>query len=307
MQSKFKEYIQDWAKEMVKLREEKQYHLLMTSDIDSHFSHALIRFLCEYKVAYFYDFYGLYIADWVDESKIKLSDIIGVDVALDWKDENGEGMKTICNHLTAFQKSDYNKNSVNINNYLGITRNNYHEKYAMSTVNLVCALFGLWASHKKQNREMIKLEQSKTFWTIDASKKCYFSDQFNPIANKYIEILELEPTMRALQEDNASELLDGFTREHKMYGHIWVNANGKLETDIKIDKLQKYFPKLDLSLPEYKFKKIVDFNYHKRAVYGTHSKEEYDNLFSFALTYKSEARFSTIKKSDSQLFKLPPQ
>src|SRR5690625_5269481 len=89
-----------------------KHKLILTDDLDSLFTVAVLNKLFGTEVGMFYDFKAIYST----QKKFDKENVIGVDLAI----EDNE-VKTFCNHVTRIWKNDeVNPLSANLNNIAGI-------------------------------------------------------------------------------------------------------------------------------------------------------------------------------------------
>ena len=122
------------------------YCLILSDDVDSLVSCAILQKIFGFKINYFYDFSGLFC----NKLPFLCSEPIGVDLAL----VRG---KAICNHVTRISSQDsYNQEAVNLNLIDGVTAGNYVKKYAGSTALFLYSMF----------RKELKIKESPLLWAI---------------------------------------------------------------------------------------------------------------------------------------------
>lgn len=248
---------------------EEQFDLCLTNDIDSLLSCAILNKLKGYRTNFFYNFTELY------RVKKTGKPIIGVDMAL------SKG-KCWDNHVTMLFRNDiYNKQSGNINNLLGVCQNNYHEKYAMSTLLTIMSYYDV-PLPKDEEGKMILL-------AIDSSFLGHYSSRFKPTHTKYLQMLEYEELLDCLEQHDKQDFID-ITNKYNLKRPIEVE-NKKLVTDINLPELEGFF-NVDLSLPESDFNLKETFQY--KTVNLNLQNVNKQNVFSLALIYKNTAVMSVI-------------
>ncbi|MEW6654848.1 MAG: hypothetical protein AB1394_15450, partial [Bacteroidota bacterium] len=112
--------------------ENKKYSMVISNDLDSLATAALLQEYKGWKVSGFYDFDGLYLSDDIT------NELVGIDIAID-NGLNIDGVifeKAIDNHVCLISKKDsFNPNVININLIDRITNDgSYYNKYCGSTV-----------------------------------------------------------------------------------------------------------------------------------------------------------------------------
>lgn len=248
-----------------------EYSLCLSNDIDSLFSCIILNKIKGYKIEYFYDFNKLYKTE---KAKNKA---IGVDIDLI------EG-KTWGNHVTLFK----NENSANINQILDITRENYTEKYALSTLLTIISYYDFDISNLTEEAKMILL-------CIDAGFKGFYIDNFREKHMEYLKMLELEELIEIEKRHKIDEFYN-LIDKYRLYEEIKFNKKtGKLETSINLAGLTEVFG-LPFLLPSDYFFVSHKFNSYITNLNFT-AKEEISqgDIFSLALVGKDTIKYSKFK------------
>ena len=175
-----------------------KYHTILTDDIDSLLSCAILKqamgwnveeiFLLKKKVK------GHEGQDLKGKTKnATQSEGIGVDLAL----HKG---KCFDNHITRFSDIDYkNEESINPNLMENITRQNYTEKYAGSTVLLLWSLYGL-------QKENLTDEAMMMLLAIDSAFLGYYSSRYRQYIKHYlVDVLDLPEFYHCIERHEKEE------------------------------------------------------------------------------------------------------
>lgn len=244
MQQTIKDRFQQWTNEV-----SQDNKLILTNDLDSLFTVAVLKHLFGCEVGMFYDFKRLYST----EKKFDKQTIIGCDLSL----EDPE-MKTFCNHVTRMAKDDaVNPLSANLNNlakiYGGKYNSTYFKKYNGSTALTVLSLYDAFDKLLLPNHTELTDIQKKILVSIDS----YFWGAYHPkhyeaydYFIKWQQGLELE-FFNDIYENNTKEELIQFQYDNRLKKTISVvNVEGetKLQTGLDIEFLQEHFPMLDFDL-----------------------------------------------------------
>jgi hypothetical protein len=270
MQKNYKEKFPQWCQDTVK--NGGNYTLCLGDDADSIIASMFIELFTGSKVNYFYNFSNLYAI----EPKHN-GNAIGVDMDL---------TKGKCwgNHACRISNSDYiNNNCANINNIEGITRSNYGKKYAGSTLLTVLAFYGFDISYLSE-------EAKKILIAIDASYKGYYNTAFRKQHEYYFtEILEYHSMYEIVRQNEESEF-KRIIDKYKLYEKICLSAEGVLETTIDLKGLSEVFD-MPFSLPKNKFILHTEFDRMLPAQieYSIQSKDDFGDVFSFALNFRNRA------------------
>lgn len=208
MQKQFKELYPQWTKELDSMK----HNLIMTNDMDSLLSCMFLKHYFGLEINSFYSFYSM--------SKINSADqreSIGVDCALK------EG-KCFDNHMVRSDASSYiNVQSANINNVSGVHRERYTDKFAMSTLIQLYALYNIPLPESKQGK-MILL-------CCDVGFKGYYDERFRDTFLSYLEKFEMMELV---------EILEMYTKD-QMY---WFMLRADLDLSIRLQQSGKNQGKL---------------------------------------------------------------
>lgn len=257
--------------------------MVLTNDSDSLLSCGVLSKLFGYKIQHFYTFSALHTADGSGEKAI------GVDVDF----ANG---RCWGNHVTMFGDWDVpNKESANLNSIERITRKNYFQKYCGSNLLQQWSYYDL-PLPKSEIGKMILL-------CIDSTFKGYYSPYQNDNISHlhYLrDIMGFEELIYLEQKYNINDFIN-LMIDLKLNEKIFL-SDGKLETKIDTDKLQKEL-EIDIQLPDQRFEmkqrfQSMGINLYK---YPFNSKGEFGkNLVSIALTGKNYVSF-TSKIDESKI------
>ncbi|WP_455718690.1 hypothetical protein, partial [Anaerosporobacter sp.] len=165
----------EYKKQLPKWYEDnKKYDLILTDDIDSLLSCAILKKVKQWEIEQVFLFKAdsNKSIDYLGITSSATNEAVGVDLAL----QNG---KCFDNHVTRIKSTDkWNDECINPNQFKNVTGANYSSKYNLSTVLLLWSLYDLPIPESEEGK-MILL-------TIDASYVSYFSNYsyFNQM-NKY--------------------------------------------------------------------------------------------------------------------------
>jgi len=218
MKQEYREMFPSWVNDKY-----TEYTLCLSNDIDSLLSCIYLKQIKGYKISHFYDFTGTY-------KRLDSKKVIGVDISL----HRG---KCWDNHVTMLHKDDYcNPDSANLNNILGISRENYFNKYCGSTLLEILSYYDVDISNYSEEAKMILL-------AIDSTFKGYYSIYENDNkANRFYlcDVLEFEELYNVLETHNQKDFIE-IIKKYNLNSTISINQNGILETDINLAELSKVF------------------------------------------------------------------
>jgi len=269
MQKQLKKAFPKWIDNM-----KKDKHVLsLSDDLDSLLGCSLLRNYFGLEINQFYDFNKIY--EIIPTNK----EVIGVDQAI----QHG---KTFDNHVVAFNYDDYiNNESANINAILRINRENYTDKYCMSTALLIYSLYNIPLPST--------LEGKRVLLAIDSGYLGFYSDFFKDTYLSYIRQMELDPLIEVLERSTINDF-EEVKRKYHLKSKITINENGILKTDIDLSSLESLFL-LDLSLPEQPFTLVKTLNKPRKGQVNPNKKysvKNIKNLYSFALTKKNQYKYT---------------
>lgn len=295
MQQKLRGKFQEWTQNI-----DSSYKLILTNDLDSLFTVALLRYLFGCEIGLFYDFERLYF----DQPNYDKSKLIGCDLAIE--DEN---IKTFCNHVTRMTKDDpVNPMSANLNNFAtgvyggGTIKNTtYFKKYNGSTALTVLSLYGAFEKLIQPDKSALTDEQLKILASIDS----YYLGAYHPKhyeAHRYFKVwqgaLGLE-MFQPLFDKMTKDEWESFQREHGLKKNISAIHNDdkfNLHTDLPLQYLQEQFPMLDFSLTTLNM--YCEFEKPAKLKFNTgQSKHDLNGrVFSMAVTNRNEVKITRYKE-----------
>ncbi|MCH1962687.1 hypothetical protein MCG45_07330 [Clostridium perfringens] len=228
-----KEQFPSWTKDIEK------NPLILSDDIDSLMSCIFLRDKFNCKVRYFYDsnsnkkeFTHLMYKQKGFDYKLQDRKAIAVDLAL-------EGVRCFDNHVIKVRGTDKtNKLSANLNAIDNIYLDNYTEKWCVSTYITILSYYDIDIS--KWTREQLAI-----LCAIDGVYYPFKNTRFKPIASKHLKQLDYEFLIKFIE--NNIDYIEQIKKELNLDEKIKV-VEGKLTTDIKLDKLSEIF-NIDISLP----------------------------------------------------------
>lgn len=253
---------------------DKDKHVLsLSDDLDSLLGCIILRHYKGLEINQFYDFKNLY------EIQPTNKEIVGVDQAR----QHG---KVFDNHVVAFHEKDYiNPESANINAILKINRNNYTDKYCMSTVLLIMALYNIPLPST--------IEGKRVLLAIDSGYLGFYNNRFKRVHTDYLKQMGLEQLIDVLERSTPEDFRK-LDNKYKLKSKITLNTKGILETDIDLSSLEGLFS-LDISLPKRPFKLVKELKNPSKGSVEPNKKYSVANakgLFSFALTRKGEYKYT---------------
>lgn len=272
----------------------KDNQLILTNDLDSLFTVAILKLLFGCQVGIFYDFKALYST----KAKHKKESLIGCDLAIE-----DHGIKTFCNHVTKMCKDDIvNPLSANLNNFANIYGgkygSNYFRKYNGSTALTVLALYGAFEQLLLPGQTQLTEDQLMILACIDS----YFIGAYHPKRYEAYEYFKKWQYAMGLQmfqsvfDKHSKAKFEKFQRANKLKGTIAaVNKDGQyqLHTWLDIDFLREHFPMLDFSI-DISIETVSHLaNTTNKHFFTQESKHDINNIFSLAVTNRDRVIYTT--------------
>ena len=284
LKDELKQKLPQWYKDT-----ENQYGLVLTDDLDSLFSCAILKAKMNWDIEQVMLFNAKQNSeisvDWHGVAENATHEAIGVDFAR----VNG---KCFDNHVTLFNSDDtYNNEAINLNHICGINRNIYGQKYNSSTVLLLWSLYDLPKENLPDELMMLLLTIDSTYYSFFHNNK-----QFQRQNRRWlVDQLNLPQFYECQTRHKQYE----FTEIAKKYGvkeKIYVKDH-HLHTDIDIDGINDLLlwdTNVWLELPTNKFytkdfyKDItVDIKNNPNCI-----SDICDDPYCYALTRKNQIKFS---------------
>lgn len=253
------------------------YDLVLSDDIDSLLGCTILKEVKNWNINYFYKFDAL-----GKTNNVKTKKAVGVDIAL------CKG-KCFDNHVTMLSNSDIcNPNSINPNTINKISADNYFDKYCGSTALLIWSIYNL-PLPKSDIGKLILL-------AIDSTYLGHFSKYSRDInANKYylcdvLGMKELYDFQCKQQEHDFKKVLQNYNLKAKI-----KTEKGILSSYLKLDDISKELG-IKIELPKDTFYLMKNLYNNQLPIINEKTKEDISQtIFSFALTGKKYASYSTIK------------
>ena len=273
-----------------------EYGLILTDDLDSLLSCAILKYVKGWNIEQTYIFKAnkpiakskdsdLY--DYLGTIKDATHEAIGVDLAL----TTG---KCFDNHLTQFSYDEkINPESINLNRIQNIYRQNYSKKYNLSTVLLLWSLYDLPKENLTDELVMLLI-------AIDGSYEGFFTDaRWVGIHEFWIrDVLDLPKFLECERRHTYKEFKEVREKYNIQRGHGKITlSRGHLITDIDLNEVNEtlaWETDIQVELPEDKFYRKAVFKDNIAGIKGYPSsiKTICDNPFSYALTGKWAVNYS---------------
>ena len=273
-----------------------EYGLILTDDLDSLLSCAILKYVKGWNIEQTYIFKAnkpiakskdSQLYDYLGTIKDATHEAIGVDLAL----TTG---KCFDNHLTQFSYDEkINPESINLNRIQNIYRQNYSKKYNLSTVLLLWSLYDLPKENLTDELVMLLI-------AIDGSYEGFFTDaRWVGIQEFWIrDVLDLPKFLECERRHTYKEFKEVREKYNIQRGHGKITlSRGHLITDIDLNEVNEtlaWETDIQVELPEDKFYRKAVFKDNIAGIKGYPSsiKTICDNPFSYALTGKWAVNYS---------------
>jgi hypothetical protein len=246
---------------------DEYYDLCLSDDVDSLLSCIFLEKIKGYKINYFYDFTNIYSTDKATNK------VVAVDIDL---------VKGKCwgNHVVV----EENKESANLNRVLGISQENYRNKYAGSTLLTILSYYDVDISHLSEEGKMILL-------CIDSAYLGFYNNDFKEVHIYYMRDILQFPELVEIEERHKKEEFEELQRKYRLKEKIKINKEGMLYTKIDLDGLGVIL-NMPLKLPNIQFylKKSFETDLITHQYYTT--IRNFVNIFSLAMIKKDSIKFS---------------
>ncbi|MBV1819041.1 hypothetical protein G7A79_19170 [Coprococcus sp. MSK.21.13] len=270
MQKEIKELFPEWTK---KEEMENIQSLCLSDDIDSLFSCIILKKLFkQLSIDAFYSFNQIYKTD------TKIKSIVGIDMDL-------TGGRCWGNHVTLLSAEDKkNKKCANLNTVLDINRDNYFNKFAGSTLIQVLSRYNIGLNNMSK-------EQLEVLVSVDTAFKQYYFNK--DLFKKYYNDILQYPMFEKILKEHDKNYFYNIIKEYGLHEKIYIDDNGKLNTNIRLDKLGELFPNLSFVLPKKEFYFVKEYKDIGQATYRR-TKKGLSNkkIFSLAVTNKNFVKYS---------------
>lgn len=271
--------------------DDTDYNLCLSDDVDSLLVTNFLASEKWYNTRFFYDFNMLYKQKNLQQQK----PIIGCDI-----DFTIGNLRCWGNHVTALSKNDrINKNSANLNNIECITRANYTDKYAGSTLATVLSYYDFDISNLSEEGKMLIM-------CIDSHFQGFYSNRFHDTQKKYlVDILEYPELYDIIKRHSKQDFINMQAKYNLKSGKIWIDKSGFLQTNINLNSISDIL-NTSITLPKIQFKPFFKKNEDEEYLtmiqkyidtkYIQNRDDIQENIFSYAQTYKNTASFTYLYK-----------
>ena len=258
---------------------DEEHDLVLSDDIDSLASCAVLNMVKGWRIKYFYDFNTIYADKTVQKRR---NERCWVDIAT----YKGHAFDNHVSKISLWE--DWNKDMINLNQICEVTNDNYTDKYAGSTLLTVWSVYDI-PLPKTEEGMMLLL-------CIDSAYKGFYAPDFRDIQKHYlIDVLGLETLYSVICRHTAEEFEDLIAKYNlRKKIECW---DGELCTYLPLDKIGQALG-LDLKLPESEFRVCTRLEQIQAKIKDDdcYSDDISPDIKTLAITYKGRVKYSKIKE-----------
>jgi len=260
-----------------------------TADMDGLLCSSFAKHHLGLEINVFYDFRNQFKADVADDREV-----IYFDCAIT------DNQKTFDNHLTMFGDT-YNRQSANINNVMGVHTGRYTDKFAMSTLIQLYALYQVPLPETLQGKLILLC--------CDVGFKGYYDGNYQEAFLSYLDIFNMMELVPILEMFTIKQMYEFMLRaqmnmkiEVQRNGRLYINMDDKnyygskwlnFETGMDLDWFSKHL-EYPVTLPDASFTLTDTFiNKKMEAHLFTHS--DATEAFSYAFINSRTVLYSMRK------------
>jgi hypothetical protein len=270
------ENIPQWFEEQIQL------DLVLSDDIDSLLSCALLKKIKGWKVKYFYNFEKCYASR---ELKNGFNERCWIDVAI----LNGE--KAFDNHVSMVTIWDeWNTQMINPNLIANITNEDYAEKYAGSTALLIWSAYNLPLPTTEEGKMLLLC--------IDSAFKGHYFERFAEANQFYLcDMFDFGELYDVMERHDISEFYS-MIEKYNLNETITIK-DGKLHTNLDLKKIGELLG-VDIELPGDSFLLWKEYEIMQEKIndYIQTSRDIANNIFTLAFTFRNSVRYSKVKQKE---------
>lgn len=274
MREEYAQLLPDWY------MGDEEHDLVLSDDIDSLASCAVLNKIKGWEIGYFYDFNNIYTKQ---KDTTKKNRRCWVDIAT----YKGHAFD---NHVSLISDWDtWNTDMINLNLMCQVTNENYTDKYAGSTLLTIWSVYDLPLPQTEEGKMLLLC--------IDSAYKGFYSDRFHDIQKHYlIDVLGLEGLYSVIQRHTAEEFED-LILEYGLRQKI-TYYDGVIKTELPLDKIGQAL-EIDLNImPESEFfliRRLVQIQADIKED-DEYADDISQGIKTLAIVYRNKVKYSKIKE-----------
>ena len=257
---------------------EEEHDLILSDDIDSLASCAVLNMVKGWTIRYFYDFNTIYKEDTKRSNNSKC-----------WVDIATYKGRAFDNHVSLLSDWDtWNDDMINLNLMCQVTNENYTDKYAGSTLLTIWSVYDLPLPETEEGKMLLLC--------IDSAYKGFYSDKFHDVQKHYlVDVMGLDGLYSVI-ERHTKEDFEDLALQYCLHKKITV-YNREIRTDLPLDRIGQALG-IDLNiLPKTAYFPCRRLEQIMSDVRGKEYNDELDsNIKTLAVVYKNKVKYSKIKE-----------
>lgn len=279
MRDEYARLLPDWY------LDNEEHHLVLSDDIDSLASCAVLNIVKGWKVGYFYDFDNIY----TNQKNT-------TDIKRCWVDIATYKGHAFDNHVSLVSDWEvWNTDMINLNLMCRVTNDNYTDKYAGSTLLTVWSVYNIPLPETEIGKMLLLC--------IDSAYKGFYAPAFHDIQKHYlVDIMGLDGLYDVIKRHTEEEFED-LIIEYGLRKKITYN-NGVIDTELPLDEIGQALG-IDLNItPKSEFflirrLKQIQTDLRKDCDYVDDVSQ---GIKTFAIVYKNKIKYSKIKERRQCMF-----
>lgn len=259
---------------------DEEHDLVLSDDIDSLASCAVLNMIKGWKIKYFYDFNTIYASKEIQKRRNKRC----------WVDIATYKGRAFDNHVSKVSEwESWNKSMINLNQMCEVTNDNYTDKYAGSTLLTVWSVYNIPLPETEEGKMLLMC--------IDSAYKGFYATNFKDIQKHYlIDVLGLDGLYSVICRHDYEEFEDLIIKYNlRKKISYW---DGDIHTNLPLDKIGQALG-LDLNIiPKSEFKVCTRLEQIQADIKADDcfTDDISPEIKTLAITYKGKVKYSKIKE-----------
>ncbi len=257
----------------------EEHELVLSDDIDSLASCAVLNMVKGWKVGYFYDFNTIYTYKTTQKRSSKRC----------WVDIATYKGRAFDNHVSLLSDWDsWNDDMINLNLMCQVTNENYTDKYAGSTLLTIWSVYNLPLPETEEGKMLLLC--------VDSAYKGFYSDAFHDIQRHYlVDVMGFDGLYSVIQRHTKEEFED-LALEYGLFQKITVSS-GEIITKLPLDRIGQALG-IDLNiLPKSAYFPCRRLEQIQANIGSKEYHEDIDDgIKTLAVTYRGKVKYSKIKE-----------
>ncbi len=258
---------------------DEEHDLVLSDDIDSLTSCAVLNMIKGWKVRYFYDFNTIYADKTMQKRRNRKC----------WVDIATYKGHAFDNHVSLISDWDtWNTNMINLNQMCQVTNDNYTDKYAGSTLLTIWSVYDLPLPETEVGKMLLLC--------IDSAYKGFYSPAFHDMQKYYlVDVMGLDGLYSVIQRHTAEEFED-LIAEYGLRKKI-TYWDGEIYTCLPLDRIGQAIG-IDLNvIPKSEYIPCIRLEQIQTNIGSREFGNEIDDgIKTLAVVYRGKVKYSKIKE-----------